>query len=532
MIASLPPLKRDSALAVPPVSVPATAWALPYSQCVGLTDLLLAGCIFLAGLQARLYKIGDKPFWLDEVTTLRRASLGNMDLIVDSLSFHHLPLYFLISRWFMPLGTDEASLRLPAALFGALSCTLLFGLSRMIGGRRAAVAASMLLALCPFQVQYGQEARSYTLVISFILLALWVLAAVLRDPAAASRRLDRPGAARTGWLIYAVATIGALDTLSVALFWLLAALIAIGAACAAHPPERRGLLINAALVHLAVLVCYLPWIVAMHRLTHGDMQSGLDWVPPPNGHRIWTTIQAVYLLRTTSLIRFHTFPEALPWLGLLGAVAASAGLWHHVRRDPAALVSAIALLTLPLGLLAVSLISPVWMPRYLAWSGPVFFLFAGLGIARLPAAASWAAVMLLIGLGVVNLQPYYRTETKPLWNQAALMLSGRLSPEALLLTDDPGAINMMNVRLQRLGDPFPSTLWTSDADLAARHLHDGYPVWAVHGRVGQVDHTPLGAFNNLLSPLGTPCWSGGVGLDIVIRAFAPKGRPCPATATR
>ena len=489
---------------------------------------MLAGCLFTVGLFARLYELGNKPFWLDEVTTLRRASLGTLDLIIDSLSFHHLPLYFLISRWFVPLGTDEASLRLPAALFGALSCALLFGLARMIGGRRAATAAAMLLALSPFQVQYGQEARSYTLVISFILLALWGLAALLRDPEAAARRVDRPDAARPGWLVYVLGTIGALDTLSVALFWLLAALIAIGLIARAQPEHRRGLLVNAAIVHVAILCCYLPWIVAMHTLTHGRMGSGLDWVPPLSWTRIWTTIQAVYLLRTTSLISFHTFPDGLPWLGLVAAIAAVAGLWHHARRDRAALVSAVALLTLPLGLLVTSLVSSVWMPRYLAWSGPIFFLFAGLGVARLPRIASWGAISMLASLGVINLLPYYRLETKPLWNDAALLLRASLSPESLLLTDDPGAIEMMNVRLQRLGIPFPPDLWTADADLATQHLHDGHPVWAVHGRVGQADHTELAAFNDLLSPLGTPCWSGTVGLDIVIEAFAPEGSSCPA----
>lgn len=514
--------KHESALAVPR--------GLPRAALAGLTDLVLAMGIALVGLYARLYELGGKPFWLDEVTTLRRASLGTMDLITDSLSFHHLPLYFLISRWFVPLGTDEASLRLPAALFGALSCVLLFGLGRMIGGRRAAVAASLLLALSPFQVQYGQEARSYTLVICFILLALWALAAVLRSPECAAQNLLRPDASRLGWSVYAFATIGALDTLSVALFWLLAGLLAIGIVAARNPTHRRGLLVNAAWAHAAILACYLPWIVAMHMLTHGDMGSGLDWVPPLNWTRIWTTIQAVYLLRTTSLISFHTFPDGLPWLGLLTAVAALAGLWYTTRRDRAALVSAIALVTLPVGLLLSSLFSSVWMPRYLAWSGPVFFLFAGLGVARLPRPACWTAIGLLGCLGVVNLLPYYRLETKPLWNQAALLLRGNLSSEALLLTDDPGAIDMMNVRLKRLGNPFPPTVWTSDADLAARHLHDGYPVWAVHGRVGQADHTPLSAFNEMVSPLGIPCWSDTIGLDIVVEAFAPDGTSCPAAS--
>ena len=520
MLTTQPSFQHRSTAAVPrPLIVSAPAW---------LIDCVLAAGIAVIGLFARLYEIGGKPFWLDEVTTLRRASLGTMELITDSLSFHHLPLYFLISRWFVPLGTDEASLRLPAALFGGLSCALLYGLSSMIGGRRAAIAAAILLALCPFQVQYGQEARSYTLVISFILLALWALAALLRNPAGAARPLLASARASRGWLVYTIGTIGALDTLSVALFWLLAGLIAIVVIAARNPDTRRGLLRNTAIVHAVILACYLPWIVAMHALTHGRMGSGLDWVPPLNWERVWTTIQAVYLLRTTSLISFYTFPDGLPWLGVLTALAALTGLWRATRRDRAALVCAIALLTLPVGLLISSLVSSVWMPRYLAWSGPVFFLFAGLGVATLPRAASWAAIALLGSLGLVNLLPYYRLETKPLWNEAALLLRGNVSPEALLLTDDPGAIDMMNVRLQRLGNPFPPASWTADAMLAARHLHDGHPVWAVHGRVGQADHTPIAGFLDMVSPLGVPCWSGTVGLDIVIEAFAPDGSACPA----
>ncbi len=489
-------------------------------------DSALAAVILLIGLAARLYGLGDKPYWLDEVTTLHRASLAPAGMIVDSLSFHHLPLYFLISRWFLAFGSDEASLRLPAALFGALSCAILFGLARMIGGRRAAIGASMLLALSPFQVQYGQEARSYTLVISFILIALWALCWLARNPDQAARPLRERGFACAGWLAYGAATLGALDTLSVALFWLLAGILAIGLCGLREPTYRRGFLTNAIIVHALVLACYLPWIAAMHVLTHGDMGSGLDWVPPLNWRRFWTTVQAVYLMRTTSLIRFQAFPDGLPWFGLLTAIAAGAGLAQNRGRDPAIPTATIALVTLPLGLLITSLFSSVWMPRYLAWSGPVFYLFAGLGAARLRRLFSWGALALLFCAGTLNLLPYYRLETKPLWNQAALEVSADLPSNGLLLTDNVADINMMNVSLGRLGAPLAPGLWTSNINLALRHLRNGMPVLAVHGRVGQADHTSVASFDRFISPLGTPCWSRSIGLDIVIREYAPSKDSC------
>ncbi len=482
--------------------------------------------ITLAALIVRLHGLGKKPYWMDEVTTLRRASLGLGDLVRDSLVHHHLPLYFMISALLVPHGLDAGIMRLPSALFGAASCLILFLLGRSLAGWRCGLAASLLLCFSPFQVQYAQEARSYTLVTSFILLALWGLLRIGRAaarPAAPDAAEAAPPDDPAGWWMYAVGTALALDTLSVSLFWLLGAQLCAVLIARSNPAARTRFVRRWLLVQAGVLAAYLPFVAAMTALTHGDMGSGLDWVPPPTAHSIWTTIQAVYLLRISSLIAFRIFPGPLdlvsvPWLGLGVALLAGFGLLV-ARRSLQGRIVAIAFAVLPIGLAVVSLWSSLWMPRYLLWSGPVWFLLAGLGAARLRRPAGLLALVLIGALGLLNLGPYYKAETRPLWNVAATTLRGALAPNDLIMTDDPGTIAMMNVTLAKTGQAFSLSDWTDDPELAIAAHNAGRRIWVLHGTVGQNDHYDLGALLDRVNALGAPSVRRAIGLDITLLLF-------------
>ena len=482
----------------------------------------------LVALVARLHALGVKPYWLDEITTLRRSSLALGPLVRDSLSFHHMPLYFVLTSWLVPLGLGEDVMRLPAALFGAASCAVLFLLGRTLGDWRSGMLAALLLALAPFQVQYGQEARSYTLVTTLILLGLWGLVLLADDPVAAAQPLRTPGRARTAWLLYGVGTALALDTLGVALFWLLAANIGAVLITVRAPRPPHGFGRNWIMMQAAILASFLPFLAGMAVLTGGDFRSGMDWVPPLDARHVWDTLQTVYLLRISSLIAFRLFPGPLDllgvgWLGWLVLLLALAGLTSSMRRRPVGIVLAAGLFTLPVSLAAASLLFPVWMPRYLLWSGPVFFLLAGLGLRQLPVRIRDPALVLLTALAVVNLLPYYRTETKPLWNQAAAAVLRERRPGDLVVTDNQATIAMMNVYLTRSGHRLGNGDWTTDVAAASARLAAGARVLAVHGTVGQNDPYRLANFLGSLKPLGPAASTHRVGIDITILVFAPPG---------
>ena len=480
--------------------------------------------VFLLGMVARWHGITSKPLWMDEVTTIQRASLPLGRMVANSLTFHQFPSYFVITSWMLPLGTSEAWVRLPAALFGALSCALGFGVARALGGTRAGLATGLLLALSPAQVQYGQEARSYTLLISAVLVALWGLLLLAQDPLGASRPVraadGRPGA----WAAYTLGTAAALNVLGVALVWLAAA----NAAAVALGRQRTGSPVgfrrNWLLAHLVIALLCVPWFVALDLFGQRGVMGGLDWVPSLTRARLWWALDGAYLMQVTSLITVRVFADGVPGLGLAVLALAIGGAFTLRRRGAPLAVLGAATLVLPLSLLAISIAGkPVWMPRYLLWSAAPFFIFAGLGTTLLPRRLQGPVVAVLGLLCALNLRPYYHRETKPRWDLAAFELQAGLQPGDLVLMDDPQAVGMMNIYLARTGAPLPTGVWTTDVQQAAAWLARGRRVWAVQGPVGQADRETQAQFLRRIGFLGAPDLTEQAGLDVRVMRFDGTG---------
>ena len=128
----------------------------------------------------------------------------------------------------------------------------------------------------------------------------------------------------------------------------------------------------------------------------------------------------------------------------------------------------------------------------------------------------------------VNLLPYYGTETKPRWEVAATVLTGHLRPGDVLLVGDPGAVDMMNVFLARQGRGIDRGTWTASVSDASCALYAHHRVWAVFGRVGQVDHEDLAGFMADVAPLGPPSSRVRIGLDISMMVYDHPAGPCVA----
>lgn len=494
----------------------------------GAQPWLIAGGIFLAALLARLHGIGAMPFWLDEITTVHRVGLPLPALVSDSLSAHHLPAYFWLTAHLAPGGLAEASLRLPAALFGAASAALLAVLGYRMGGFWAGLAAGLLLALSPLHVQYGQEARSYTLVMLMMTVGLFGFIEIARNPATAGRARGEAGFRLWPWLLYTLGTAAALQVLSTALFWLIAANLAAAPLLMRAPlVERRRFLRRWLLAQGFILLTALPWFAAMALLTHGRMGSGTDWVPPMTWHSFLSTLGSLYGLRVSRLISFHLFPAAVPGLGLLLAVLFAMGLVFLGRRQAPGeerrtlrLVMLILALAPPVLLLALSFAKPLWMPRYVMWGSVPFFLIAGLGLGLLPKAGQRGGAALALGLlAAINLAPYYRAETKPRWDLAARDIARLMQPGDLLLVPDRGPITMMNFFLAPQHQAIDPKSWTRDVFAAATHLDQGGRVWTVAGKVGQADPTSRRSFAQITRPLGAPAASRAEGDLITLSLY-------------
>jgi mannosyltransferase len=523
-----PDSDRHSLSATTPIenkrSVDTSAWVTQDSMW-----MLLMVCIALA---ARLFRIGSQPFWLDEALTFQRIHLDFGGLIADSFTNRHMPSYFLMLQLISKLSSSDTLLRLPSAFFGALSTGMVFSITWRIGRRSAAIVAGVLMALSPLQVQYGQEARSYTLVTLLITVALWGLLKLAQNPARASLGLRYGYFDRYGWGAYVFGTIGALDVLSDAAPWLIAANVALfliwrdlhkPSSCEAQMAFRRNWLLSSAVI----LVCCAPFYSAILAASDGQMLQKFNWIPPLSWRNLRITAKSAYLMRMAAVVRFNLLPTAVPMLGPLVGVLGVVGLWR-MRERLDGRVLWLGLLILPLLLLAISSFQPMVLPRYVLWSAAPFFVLAGIGAATLPRRILPVAVITLTVLCAVNLAPVYQLETKPRWDMAAATLAANVRPGDTIFTGDTNAPTMLSVLQPKDAPPIEQTaLVTPWLDVALARSKQGSRVWAVNGRSALGPREDLDAFKDRTAVLGTPTLEIPQGDEITILMF-----PAPApTAT-
>jgi hypothetical protein len=154
--------------------------------------------IFLLALGIRLTNLTYHSLWFDEVMSTFWAAKPageiwrvGMALVQDK----HPPLYYLLLHsWMLLFGTGDAAVRALGAVIGALAILPAYGIGRRLGGRRAGIFAGLLLALNPFLVWYGQEARRFMPATTFALAGLYgvLLLGDARDMAGEPSRIGRP----------------------------------------------------------------------------------------------------------------------------------------------------------------------------------------------------------------------------------------------------------------------------------------------------------------------------------------------------
>ena len=225
------------------------------------------------------------------------------------------------------------------------------------------------------------------------------------------------------------------------------------------------------------------------------------------------------------------FPTPLPEFGVLIAIAALFGAWR-LKSDPNLLaVIGLAVLAMPVAVLAMAAFQPLLVPRYLLWSTGPFFVLAGIGAAALPRRFSpLTAVSVAIG-GALCLAPYYNTETKPRWDQAAAYLASNVRPHDVVVTANISVKFVLASYAERvhLHSDFPMLSW-NPRDTQQQVMHADR-AWVVYGRVGQGPQEPEAEFRGKWSAFGTAAEEVRFGSSILILRF-DNPSPAPQRSSR
>lgn len=132
------------------------------------TYLLVLALIIVIGGTLRVYDLGRKSLWTDEV-----ASVIDSESITSVIGGAQPPLYYLILHLFRDIGTNEVILRFPSVVFGVLTIPLLYKVGKLFFGAKEGLVSAFLLSISTFHIYYSQEARMYTLLSFLSLLSLF-----------------------------------------------------------------------------------------------------------------------------------------------------------------------------------------------------------------------------------------------------------------------------------------------------------------------------------------------------------------------
>ncbi|NTV30283.1 MAG: hypothetical protein HGA80_09405 [Candidatus Omnitrophica bacterium] len=136
--------------------------------------------IVFAAVVLRVYGIQSKGLWADEAYSVSFLSYSWQDIFQHR--YLNRPLYFLILKgWSAIFGTGEVALRLPAAIFGAMSVPVIYILAKRLCNVRTALIAAMLLAVSPFHIYWSQEVRNLTAAVFFALLNMYYFVGLITD---------------------------------------------------------------------------------------------------------------------------------------------------------------------------------------------------------------------------------------------------------------------------------------------------------------------------------------------------------------
>jgi mannosyltransferase len=354
-----------------------------------------------------------------------------------------MSLYYFLLHFWLRFGGSGFFIRALSVLFAVAAVPVIYLLGRRLFDSRVGLITSALMAVNAYHVQYSQDARSYSLMVLLCLLSSLYFLKCLSEPS----RWNRAAYVLSSALAVYAQFFSALLLIAQ---WLSLKMLDRGQIL---PQTRRDWR------WIVLLVSPVAAFVA----TTGT--GPLRWVQRPSLRDLW--IFAVHLAGNSG-----------PWLLLASVAACLAALlpfWptHKALRVPWGIWRyrfLLSWLLFPILLtLALSLIKPLFVPRYFIFCLPALFLLVACGIARLrPGAAQVAALLFLLLLSFRGTAGYYTQDLdiqRDDWRAAAQYLLNHSQPgDALLFHVPMGRMPYEFYRSLQPLTPAPVVLYPHHAD--------------------------------------------------------------------
>lgn len=393
-------------------------------------DWVILFVIVAVGAALRFYQLGEESLWVDELFSMKLAAYRDFgEILRAATADSHPPLYFiLLNVWCRVFSTSLVAARAFSALLSVVALLPFFLWCRRLAGSFAALIATALMALSPYQLWYAQDARMYSMLILIEgLMAYAVLRLASREGEQKQwNRLSMPAlfllsplAINTHFYwIFILAFVGAL--------WLLQLL-------RSRPPRR------APWVALAVWCIWsAAWALpgALQMLDRTRTGVGIDWIPPLSVDTFLGIMHAfsygVFILPRPPWLNTFLVPAAAVLL-LAGFLRPREPERSRLFLDRRVILAVFLFCVFAMPLL-ISIVRPIeyYGQRYLIVATLPFYAALGLGCIRLRERFGiWLALapLLILVAGMIRYhKDYFDSRQKRPFDKAAEYMDREFRP--------------------------------------------------------------------------------------------------------
>ena len=447
-------------------------------------------------LSFNLYRLGDPSIWFDEAFSveLARQPLPLLWHIIfgpePNMELYYLFLhYWLLLTHTFGFNPTEVVVRLPSAIFAALSTGVVFLLGRRFLNVTAAVVGTSLYLLNDLQLTYAQQTRGYSLQLLLLCLSWYAIFAALTTTSGRDRFTTSVGRRRESWkegthgrgepvpiylsmwwLCYIISTTLAVYTQLFSAFVLLAQVCTIGILFLLPNQWRthiRQRIVAYCLSLLVIVILNIPMILVSRA------GAKTDWLPTPHlpdlfnlfvvisGYNtpysqaiIICSVLIILLISTASILHSHILrqkidilPEKMhiyikataSWLPLLIALLC----WLAVPTIVSYEISYTSL--------------HLFSPRYLVVIVPPLCLLIGMTVAMLRVRAIQLVIaLILLALALSAVPMYYQSAQVEDWNSATHWLIQHYQSGDGIVCYDNAVEQGCQIAVQYYLDAYPS----------------------------------------------------------------------------